>query len=292
MKKILIALLCLTITGHNYGQTIEKQKILYGTCNKAALQQDPFNKWFNQGYENYQPNASALSTLKLQKIENIQIKIFFGTWCGDSKREVPRFLKLLDAISFPEKKIQLIALGNNDSLPKQSPGHEEAAVGIFRVPTMIIYKNGIEVNRINEFPVFSLERDLLSILNGSEYTPNYRSFYFINRCLQDGTMLDSNISIVGLSRQLKPLINDENELNSLGYLLIKQEKKKEALAVFRMNALIFPNSANVISSLGEGYMENGDPKKAVAFLERAVELNENPASLKEILELLYKAKQL
>ena len=38
--------------------------------------------------------------------------------------------------------------------------------GIFRVPTVIVYRNGIEVNRINEFPALSLEHDLYAILNG------------------------------------------------------------------------------------------------------------------------------
>ena len=59
----------------------------------------------------------------------------------------PFCIKYISAISFPENKVQLIALGTGDSLVKQSPGHEEAGLGIFRVPTFIIYKNGKEVWR-------------------------------------------------------------------------------------------------------------------------------------------------
>jgi hypothetical protein len=89
----------------------ENTRILYGACTKDSLMADPFGKWFNTGYDSYQPAADIISRLKKQNYENITIKIFFGTWCGDSKREVPRFLKLLSAISFPEKKVQLIAVG-------------------------------------------------------------------------------------------------------------------------------------------------------------------------------------
>jgi len=269
----------------------EKQKILYGVCTKESLIVEPFGKWFNTAYDIYQPDAITIADLKKQSAGNISIKVFFGTWCGDSKREVPRFLKLLSAISFPDKKIQLIGVGNADSLVKQSPGHEEAGLGIFRVPVFIIYKNGIEINRINEFPAFSLEKDLLRILNNQAYSPNYRSFASISKWLSDGTLSDENISVSGLATQLKLLVNDEHELNSLGYLLLKQDMKKEALKIFQANYNLYPESANVVSSLGEGYFETGDIKRAIAVLEKALELNKNPQDVKGILEILYKAKE-
>lgn len=269
----------------------EKPRILYGTCTKDSLAVEPFGKWFTLNYDGYQPNATTIAALKKQNLDNITIKVFFGSWCGDSKRELPRFLKLLSAISFPDKKIQLIGVGSGDSLVKQSPQHEEAGLGIFRVPTFIIYKNGVETNRINEFPAFSLEKDLLSILNNQPYTPNYRSFAAVARWLTDGTLLDENINIAGLAKQLKLLVNDEHELNSLGYLLLKQGQKKEALKIFQINYNLFPESANIVSSLGEGHYETGDVKRAIAALEKALELNKNPLEVKGILEILYKAKE-
>jgi len=270
----------------------EKPKIIYGICTKDSLMAEPFGKWYNTNYDTYQPNAATIANLKKLSFENISIKVFFGSWCGDSKREVPRFLKLLSAISFPDKKIQLIGVGTGDSLVKQSPGHEEAGLGIFRVPTFIIYKNGIEINRINEFPVFSLEKDLLGILNNQLYTPNYRSFSSISKWLTDGTLSDENISVAGLAKQLRLLVNDEHELNSLGYLLLKQDMKREALKIFQVNYNLYPESSNVVSSLGEGYFETGDVKRAVTILEKALELNKNPQEVKGILEILYKAKGL
>lgn len=269
---------------------VEKPRILYGICTSDSLRAEPFGKWFNANFESYTPHAVYTTPLKKQRFENIQVKVFFGTWCGDSKREVPRFLKLLSAISFPENKVQLFALGGSDSLVKQSPGHEEAGLGIFRVPTFIVYKNGVEINRINEYPVFSLEKDLLAILSGQSYAPNYRSFATMLQWIKDGTLSDDNNSIRGLAEQLRPLVADEHELNSLGHLLLKQGKKKEALQLFRMNYTLYPESSNTASSLGEGYYENDDLKKAVSFLERSLELNKDPKAIRGILDLLYKTK--
>jgi hypothetical protein len=288
----LFCLLLLACSHPAVAQTsAEKPKILYGVCTKDSLIAEPFGSWYNTNYETYKPAPGIVSDLKKEDISGISIKVFFGTWCGDSKREVPRFLKLLSTISFPEKKLQLIGLGGGDSLVKQSPEHEEAGLGIFRVPTFIIYKNGVEINRINEFPVFSLEKDLLTILDEQPYTPNYHSFKTMLGWINDGSLLDENNSARGLAEQVRTLVSGENELNSLGYLLLKQGKKKEALKIFQLNYSLYPQSSNIASSLGEGYYENAEYKRSVALFERSLELNKDPAALKDILPLLYKAKE-
>lgn len=291
MKKIF----CLLFTAFSllaYSQpATEKARILYGSCTKDSLTVAPFSQWFNTGYESYHPGAAEVAGLKKMTGPDITIKIFFGTWCGDSKRELPRFLKLLSSISFPEKQYQLIAVGGSDSLVKQSPQHEEAGLGVFRVPVFIIYKNGKELNRINEFPVQSLEKDLLAILGNRSYQPNYHSFSAVLSWMNDGTLLDENISIRGLAEQLRFRVANEHELNSLGYLLLKQGNRKEALQLFRINYSLYPESSNTASSLGEGYLENNEYTKAVTALERSLELNKEPGAVKEILALLYKAKE-
>src|SRR5687768_3194890 len=108
MNKI-FCLLLLACACQSLAQTsAEKQKILYGICSKDSLIAEPFGKWYNPNYESYNPEPTMVSGLRKEDFSGISIKVFFGTWCGDSKREVPRFLKLLSAISFPEKKVQLI----------------------------------------------------------------------------------------------------------------------------------------------------------------------------------------
>ncbi|HEY6504494.1 MAG TPA: hypothetical protein VIZ28_11015, partial [Chitinophagaceae bacterium] len=153
-----------------------KPAILYGIVTKENLLATPFDKWYVANYDSYEPNSAVVSALKKLKTKDITVQVFLGTWCGDSKREVPRFMKLLNELSFPQQQVQIIGLGGGDSLYKQSPGNEEAGKGIFRVPVFIFYRNGVEINRINEYPAFSLEKDMLAILSNRNYTPNYKSF--------------------------------------------------------------------------------------------------------------------
>lgn len=293
MKKIFVVLILFIVSvGVKAQPATAKPEILYGAIQKSDLEKLPFGDWFTPGYNNYQPDPKVNDKLKNLNTKSISIQIFLGTWCGDSKREVPRLLKIFDEIGFPQKNLQIIALGSSDSLVKQSPQHEEAGKGIFRVPTVIVYRNNIEINRINEFPALSLESDLYTILNDQHYIPNYKSFATIRSWLEDGVLLDKNISARGLASQLRPLTDNENELNSLGYLLLKQGKKEEALKIFKVNYSLYPESVNVISSLGEGYCKTGDMKNAVNFLERSLEMNKDPQKVKDILAVLYEAKGL
>src|SRR5688572_6073468 len=138
---------------------LEFQKIIYGACTIETLKSEPYSLWYNSNYDSYNPNKQVLERLKNEKLQDITFQVFFGSWCGDSKREVPRFIKLMEETGYPLKKITLIGVGGSDSLLKQSPQHEETGKAIFRVPVFIVYKNGNEIGRITEFPVNSLEKD-------------------------------------------------------------------------------------------------------------------------------------
>lgn len=147
---------------------------LAGPCSREALQQAPFANWFQANYINYKVD-SATCTFIEPLLKNKKITIFLGTWCGDSRREVPRILKMLDCCNFPPEQLQLIMVSNIDSAYKQSPLHEESGRNIVRVPTIIIEEAGREKGRIVEYPVLSLEKDMLRILRNETYVPNYGS---------------------------------------------------------------------------------------------------------------------
>ena len=83
----------------------------------------------------------------------------FGTWCHDSKREVPRMLRILDSIGMPFEKISLIAV----DIRKSEPGGRGKLFNIKRTPTFIFFKEGEEVGRIIERPDVNLESDLKKI---------------------------------------------------------------------------------------------------------------------------------
>jgi predicted alpha/beta superfamily hydrolase len=64
----------------------------------------------------------------------------------------------------------------------------------------------------------------------------------------------------------------EGVLNGLGYRLMELKKLDEAIAVFQRNVELYPGSANVYDSLGEGYENAGQIDRAMQNVEKAVTL--------------------
>jgi len=64
----------------------------------------------------------------------------------------------------------------------------------------------------------------------------------------------------------------ENAINGLGYRLMEMKKFNEAIAVFQQNVELYPASANVYDSLGEGYEGGGKLDLATQSFQKAIEL--------------------
>ncbi|WP_169315736.1 thioredoxin family protein [Haliscomenobacter hydrossis] len=272
MKKVLFVPVFALLTTVFFAQNTPDPKLL-GPVKASDFQQAPYAQWYNPGHQNYTPNPAIEAQLKQQNTASISIKIVFGSWCGDSKRELPRMMKLLNKINFPAQKITLIGVDNADSTYKQSPGREDRGLHVFRVPTFIVYENGVEINRINESPVESLERDLLKILRKETYAPNFGSYAYLQQWLKEGLLSDENINYMGLANQIRHKISSESELNAAGYYWLNSGNEKAALTVLRMNAALHPNSANVYDSLGDAQLKNGNKERAIVFFEQALKLN-------------------
>jgi dienelactone hydrolase len=72
---------------------------------------------------------------------------------------------------------------------------------------------------------------------------------------------------------------DENRFNTWGYNLLGQDRAKDALAVFQLNAWAHPHSANAQDSLADGYLSVHDKENARASVERAISLAPSDQSL-------------
>jgi thiol-disulfide isomerase/thioredoxin len=152
--------------------SVKGTPMLLGKVSMSQLDEAPFKEWYQREYTAYVPNATIKDSLA-PKMKGYSFELFFGTWCGDSRREVPRIMKLMDQLRVKPSAIALIGVGNRDTLYKQSPAHEESGKHIYRVPTLAIYKNGKEVGRITETPVNTWEKDMLDILMGRQYVPKF-----------------------------------------------------------------------------------------------------------------------
>lgn len=146
----------------------EDSVMLLGKANRKGFQMDAFKDWFNTGYETYSVDSETVEKLK-PLLKDVTITVFMGTWCEDSQRETPHFYKILDEANFDESKLSLITVSEEKTTPQ---GFEEGK-NITNVPTIIFYKNDKELGRIVEYPIESLEKDMLPILSGKEYKHAY-----------------------------------------------------------------------------------------------------------------------
>jgi CubicO group peptidase (beta-lactamase class C family) len=76
-----------------------------------------------------------------------------------------------------------------------------------------------------------------------------------------------------LRKQDTTLQLPENDLNAWGYLLLEQQQPAQALAILRLNAALYPASANTYDSLGEILELTGDRPGALKNYQRSLALN-------------------
>ncbi len=79
---------------------------------------------------------------------------------------------------------------------------------------------------------------------------------------------------------------NEGEMNSYGYALLREEKLKEAIAVFKLNVASYPESGNVYDSLGEAYLLDGQKELGKKNYEKSVAIDPSNENGKAILKKL------
>jgi thiol-disulfide isomerase/thioredoxin len=172
MKNFLLILITVSFLSCNVQKEItaakNNQGDLVGYANKTSFTADPYNSWFIKNFENYKLDETTIKELK-ESLKGIEIKGFMGTWCGDSKRETPRFYKILEAADFNFKNLNLVTVNRS----KKTPDNLQEGYNIIRVPTFIFYKDGKEIGRYVEYARESLEKDMLTIVSGKPYKHSY-----------------------------------------------------------------------------------------------------------------------
>jgi len=140
--------------------TTNHQAMLLGYINRQAFQDTSFSWWFNSVYDMYEVDSTTALSLK-NKLDSIKITVVMGTWCSDSHREVPKLLRVFDYLNISVDRVSILAVGRN----KKGIRNETDGMNIELVPTIIFYRNGIEVGRIVESPKETIEKDMLKILS-------------------------------------------------------------------------------------------------------------------------------
>jgi thiol-disulfide isomerase/thioredoxin len=290
MKRTVTFFVLLISLNFSFSQTLNSlsldakgKEVLLGKINKKGLTSNSFNTWFSKNYDDYLVNTKIVKQLK-DSINQYEIKAFLGTWCGDSKKEIPRLYKILDKTKFPENQLQVIAVNRTEEAYKQSPNHEEKGLNIHRVPTFIFYKNGKEVNRIVEHPKETLERDILKIITDNKYTSNYSVINYMSRLLTKKPLDSLKLDETVLTSRLAEYVKGSRELNTFGYMLLRSNQIEKALYIFGLNTKIFPYKYNVYDSLGEAYFVTKNYTEALKSYYKVLSLKPDNKNAIEMIE--------
>lgn len=146
----------------------EDAPILVGVFKRDTLESRSYNKWFMQSYKDHALDKESVPKLR-KGLEDVRITAFMGTWCEDSQREVPAFFKILDEVDYESNTVKIITVSEDKAEPAELVKNKN----ITNVPTFIFMKDGRELGRIVEYPLESLENDMVKILEGQEYKHAY-----------------------------------------------------------------------------------------------------------------------
>ncbi|WP_299119538.1 tetratricopeptide repeat protein [uncultured Tenacibaculum sp.] len=292
MKKILLGSLLLIsciISAQQINKTTLDSKgrvMLLGKTNKKAFETKDFS-WFQKNYEDYITNKDVIKEFK-EQLKDYTIKAFYGSWCGDSKRGVPKFYKVLDEAGYDLKNLDAIAVDRKPEAYKASPNGEEKGLNIHRVPTFIFYKNNREVGRIVESPKQDYERDILAITQGKRYVPQYIVAENLNSLMNFKSLEDLKKEEEKLIISFAEFTKGSRELNTFGYKLLRSKQIEKALFVFQLNTKMYPYKYNVFDSLGEAYYTNKNYEKSLQSYQKVLKLKPNDENAIEMIEKIKK----
>jgi len=89
-----------------------------------------------------------------------EVLVVLGTWCGDSRREVSRFVKALELAGPVPFRVRWVGVDRK----KQAPGLDARSLEIRYVPTFIVSRGGNEIGRVVESSPGGIEADLGALL--------------------------------------------------------------------------------------------------------------------------------
>ncbi len=166
--KLFISILLLMIYSNlnaqvfiDYDRIVEKDKsiIMKGSFSIKNLKEANYT-WFNKNCETAKFSYEQIDELR-GRFNDIKFIVFLGTWCSDSHRLIPPFIKLLEKIDYPLERVQLYGVDRN----KETKGIEQRLYHIDRVPTIILMRENIEVGRITETVEKNIQYELRQLLD-------------------------------------------------------------------------------------------------------------------------------
>ncbi len=122
------------------------------------------NQEWQDVYRAFEVDEALVEAMAAKIGENLKIDVYFGFWCGDSKNNVPPFLKIIDVMESFNDKMPPVNYYTVQRKPTKETKYFVEEFKVERVPTFIFYRDGKEIGRIIENPKKSLIEDMMDIL--------------------------------------------------------------------------------------------------------------------------------
>ena len=152
--------------------------------------------------------------------------------------------------------------------------------------SILFFANGLG----NYFNIENIVNHIVSIVDSDIVDVNNLVF---EKLMQDILVKEDSSLKTQLAyyKKMYPSLNFEGILNSIGYQLINQEKKKKAIRVFKFNSEEFSSSANTFDSLGEVYFITKNYNLAIDNYEKAIALGGTNGNAKNMLQKINEIKR-
>jgi len=253
MKNYILTFLLLGTFLQAYTQQYTNKKgqtHLWGHTSIDALSSGDYATWFEKQSKDYKTELTPDQAINLKDVE---VKIFLGTWCGDTKYLVPKFIKTWTDLGLDKDQLELIALHNEGDKYKQGPNKETEGLNIHRVPTFIFSKDDKEIGRIVERTIFDLDTDMMLIAEGHPYEERYQAATLLDKYFDEfsGDTLLLQENFMDAVKLVRRELASSGDLNALGYVLMAQGKTEKAEFTFRLNKYMHKYNPNIIDSYAE-----------------------------------------
>ncbi len=150
---------CSSVPTHTGAEPASHVSTVTGWVEKSIFLTDPGHAGFRAAYESARVDENLAGMIHSLS-GGVDILVFYGPWCSDSRQQVPVFLRIAEKAEIPDSAIRYYALDRT----KRSPDGLAEGYGIEKVPTFIFLRGGKEIGRVVESPRTTLEGDIVAIL--------------------------------------------------------------------------------------------------------------------------------
>jgi CubicO group peptidase (beta-lactamase class C family) len=259
---------------HAVVDPVDSDKLVARAYNDQGVQDDltpPITGWTNLNLSDFFTWSEALNSFKLispASTKEIIVPFSTGNQSGLGRGEIKGNVLLSHVHDGTGRNYQALLINEQE-----------------KARTIILQTNNQQNN------LYPISRSISAILDNKPYAKIKKSWMKVY-----GTQVAqmNAAEILSLYKQSKIKesgsfsFDAEDLLNDVGYFVMGQKRFSDAVEIFAYNTRLFPASANVFDSLGEAYLRSGDKVSALANYRKALTLDPQLGSAKEMVEELAK----